>query len=291
MIDYIKIDPILPVELWCAIPVNKFLKVDASTGEVIREEAVYKNLSMTYYPSGRLILKGSIHKSFNNGFNHNDFTYNDLNRHLNELSEFFGFDLFKCELRNVEYGVNIIPPIPSRKIIDGLLFFRTTEFKDLDYQGKGICRKAEFQRYQIKCYDKKAQYLRKGLTLEAEILRFEIHVSKMDYLKMTNIVRIEDLLQPSNLKELRRDLINKWNGCLFFDPTVKAKMSDDQFDLSRWKNASYFRSLREVKGGQKKIMKELESFEKYMQANSEKIKQHVSDLIECKWNQLSGLPH
>jgi hypothetical protein len=291
MIDYFKIDPILPERIWKNIPLRKILIVDSDSGEVIREEAIYKNLSMAYYPSGRLILKGSIHKSFNDGLNHDDFTFDNLNAHLKEISKFLGFDLFKCELRNVEYGVNINPPILSRKVIDGLLFFRTTEFKDLAYVGRGICKKAEFQRYQIKCYDKKAQYTRKGLAIESEILRFEIHVSKMDYLRMTSINKIEDLLHHDKLKELKVDLLNKWNGILFFDPTVKPKYCNHQDILNSWSNPNYFRALREMKGGHRKVMKEIERLGCYMLENSDNIKQRVSDLIENKWNQISGQHH
>lgn len=288
MIDYIKIDPIVPREIWGAMALKKFLKIDAETGEIIREEATHKNLEMAYYPSGRLILKGSIHKSFNRGFNHDDFIISNLRSHIIELNSFLGIDLFRCQLRNVEYGVNINPPIHSRKIIEGLLFYRSTEFKDMNYMSKGICRKAEFERYQIKCYDKRAQCLGHGIKIEPEILRIEIHVNRMDYLGSTGIATLGDLFYATKLDELREDLLAKWMGCLFFDPTVTPGKPGDQNRLNQWSNAGYFRALREAKGGMKKVMREIKAFDEYMITHSENIKQKVALLINAKWNQLSN---
>ena len=76
--------------------------------------------------------------------------------------EIFKFDFSECRLQNLEFGVNITPPIRTTDIHNNLLIHKNKKFKDIDVFGKrGNYRQFRHQRYLVKAYDKFAQYLAK----------------------------------------------------------------------------------------------------------------------------------
>ena len=121
-IDFIKCQIIkLNPELLFKNPILDFRSlVNRDTGEFKpKRVATYKNIKITIADSGFIELSGSIHKYLNDGIhNYNDFTYTDYKVALNRTYEDFGIMPENMWIQNLEYGVNIIPPIKSSLILN-----------------------------------------------------------------------------------------------------------------------------------------------------------------------------
>ena len=108
-----------------------FDKVNNKTGELSTyQNAFYKGLEFKiYYPTdthknGRITVEGSLHKYWNNGaHNFNDFNINSIDEVRQELEDIFNIDFKNCILKQLEIGVNILPPVPTKKILNALLIF------------------------------------------------------------------------------------------------------------------------------------------------------------------------
>ena len=78
------------------------------TGEVCTMYAKYQGLHFIQQGGKRWIIKGSLHKFYNEGrHNANDFTYRMLLIALARLEREFGLCLERCYLENLETGVNL----------------------------------------------------------------------------------------------------------------------------------------------------------------------------------------
>ena len=123
--------------------------------------AEYKGLKIIMYDSGYIEIQGSIHKFKNGGLhNYDDFTLADVIAVINEIEQFLKISFAECRLKNLEFGVNITPPIRTKDILNNLMCYRHNKFKDVSIRS-GNFKEAEFQQYSIKVYDKYAQYRKK----------------------------------------------------------------------------------------------------------------------------------
>ena len=231
-------------------------------GETDRLYFERENIEIDCYKSGRTILSGSLHKYANKGFhNHDIFTHQKYLNALERLRIDFAIKPDNLYILQLEYGVNIQPPIKSKKILDNLLLYRN---KETDKREKGFYRNFNHYNYEIKPYDKAKQY-----KLNREVFRFEI--------KQKNWSRIRSQTGIKTLADFNHfdksffvdNLISKWNEIVFFDPTMKNIGS-----YIRYSNSNFWINI-----SKKQVYKHKNKLNQLNQTKGQNIKLQISNEI------------
>jgi len=216
------------------------------TGEIKEYNAYTDGLTFQIINNEHLNVSGSLHKYWNSTKrreeqNYNDFTFSDLTGTVLELYERFGIPPGRAIIENIEYGVNIIPPIPVKEILRSVI----------NHKGKPFNRKrslsmnyleCEHRQYYVKFYDKGGQY-RQG-----NILRFEVKTRKMESIRITRIKTLSDLTKHHYLQCLGIILTSTFNDLLFYDYTIpdtgiKAR---ERLILTQGQNPGYWLEYKET---------------------------------------------
>lgn len=236
-----------------------------------------------------LEIVGSIHKYFNNGnHNYNDFSYQNIQFVLNDLEQRFGLKLNACYIHNIEFGVNIIPPIETIKILKGLLSHRTTPFKRISMDSADYYQAKHKNYYFIKIYDKAKQFREKGFKIKKETLRIELK-----YVKMENIIRLlkkrglinrnvltlQDLYNINVLHQMGVILLEKWKEILFYDPTIFIKYPNrnQKLQLANYSNPLFWEKLNK-----RKRYREKQKLKDITDKHSKGIQSQIHTLIKNK---------
>lgn len=279
------------------------LKFNELDGVIIDEPrtAEYKGQYFTI-KNNNVKLKGSLHKYHNNGsHNYNDFNYLDLTNVIFDLSNKFNLNPGNTYLNNLEFGVNILIPVKPEEFFKYVINYKGTPFQKFNIIGaKGIeCIMSNFV---IKMYDKGHQYNQPG-----KLLRFEIKVFKMQYLKdkKINIKTLADLLNIDELNNLKRILKDVFNDILIYDYSINQKNlnAKERLILSQGNNPKYWEKLKpdsknfendnkdkEYKKQRKKYYRELNNFKKLISKYSTStLQKDISNLSEQKCNQLLNI--
>ena len=254
MIDYINalITGINISELEINSNLNFCYEVNPRTGEMRTKKrnnknaipfrnAYFKGLEFKIYDSGSVYVNGSLHKFWNSGgHNYNDFDLVSLHQVLAEIQQTFNIKPHQFILRQLEIGVNIIPPYATETILKHCFLHGTQLFKWVHVSDEGKYIQAVHSQYIIKIYDKARHYRNKGFTIEhPEILRFEIKYKKLEKLKKSSIYTIQDLINYG-LQNFVDELVNQWRKVLFYDITIK----HDSKSLLNYKNPLYWHELK-----------------------------------------------
>lgn len=243
MIDFVKIEirGINITELY-KNPLLDFNKpLNLNSGEIIDyATASYRGLKFIIKKSKYVELQGSLHKYWNGGsHNANDFTFISLQNVIADIKKKFDLNLNTCILRNVEVGINIIPPITTKSLIRCVLLHRDKKFKEVSINKANYTRVIH-NRFTVKAYDKKIQYPQ--LIKSDSLFRFEIKHTKMIDLNKKGIETLEDLSQIENLKLLSLILIDKWDEILVYDNSIESN-NNLKLEYANWKNSNYWETL------------------------------------------------
>lgn len=231
--------------------------VNRETGEFKpRRVAYHKNLKFTIHDSGLMELSGSIHKYFNEGLhNHNAFSYSDYKSALKRIYEDFGIAPENMWIQNLEYGVNITPPINCNLILNNSFLHKKLPIsKPLNNQNGHYIQANHKGNYLLKVYDKAKQYRPIYNELKnTEILRIEIKQIRWSKYRKGGIRTLEDF-NTSDKTIFINDLINKWGQLVFFNPLSQNKNYSNPFsNFNYWisllkKNPNeLYRKIRELK--------------------------------------------
>ena len=211
----------------------------------------YRHLEFKLYPSGRLIIKGSLHKYYTNGINYNDFKYSQIVEAILDLKSTFGFCLDRLRILNMEFSVNVIPCIPSRMIIKGIMFYkgrgsRLGKFvEDPNVKGLKTCRLS--QAY-IKIYDKKSQVNH----LKNELMKIEIKYMRNSPISAMGITNVSDLLNKQLSTIMSKALLNMLKGLFIYDHTMDDKYLDCANE-SKWEKIAIEKHRNTLRNGRKKL--------------------------------------
>jgi hypothetical protein len=187
----------------------------------------YKNLYFTKYQN-RLEITGSIHYFFNNGLhNANDFYISDCISSIKELQDAFNLDLDKCFLINLEYGINVVPTISIKELINNLIyhdkrqFVRPTKFDFYKIAGKTTYK-------QIKAYNKGVQFPQ---YCDVNTFRFEVKTKQAKFINSLGLYTLNDLTIIDNYELLIDSLLKEWSSVLLFDntSTIDSKFLNTNF--------------------------------------------------------------
>jgi hypothetical protein len=191
--------------------------------KTVYRQAFYKGLDFKIYnitkltPYNRITIEGSLHKYWNNGaHNFNDFNISAIIDVQKDLKDKFNIDFVNCILRQLEIGINILPPEITKQILRYCLLHKTSELKSTYTKDEGNYKQTKNQRHFIKLYDKRTHYVNKGFEIDAEIFRIEKKWSKMVELNNKGIYTLNDLIKH-DLLNFKSDLLNLWNDVLFYD--------------------------------------------------------------------------
>jgi len=190
--------------LWNEHPNLKFsYLVDEDSGEKIgSRKASYKGLDFIIEPKGKVKIKGSIHKFFNDGaHNANRFTFDNFLEAVSRLSE-FGVIPDKAILRGFEIGLNLDTTsckIDNKTFLDSILYCRGVRRSDMDINGEsGNGYKFKTTNTKYKFYDKSAQ----SQIHHVDLLRIETKFTRMRAVENFKIRTLADLMDKEKLSKL-----------------------------------------------------------------------------------------
>lgn len=233
----------------------------------------YENIIMKVYESGRIYLSGSLHKFYNNGLhNYNEFNQSEYFQTLERIKSIYGIEAYNIRIIQLEYGVNILPPIPTPDILNNLI-----QHKNKDFEQKiSNYYQCEHANYIIKVYNKALQYRCKD-----EILRIEIKQTNWSEYRKKGFTTLHDF-NKSNKYQFVNNLLTKWNDIIFYDPT--------NILLEKWGKYSHLNFWRELRTKSPPTQKKHR--DRIRKLNSNKglnIQKLVSDEVIKSINKLQGV--
>lgn len=244
-IDFIKCRIInFDAELLINNPLLDFRsKFNVLTSEIsTKKVAWYKGIKITIADTGFIEFSGSIHKYLNNGFhNYDDFTYSDYKIALNRIFEEFNILPENMWIQNLEYGVNITPPINSQLILNNCFLHKRQPISKPINNNNGHYIQAEHKgNYYLKVYDKAKQYRPTNIGLICqEILRIEIKQIRWHKYRKNGISTLDDFNKTDKYQFIF-DLINKWEEIVFYNPII-----DESSFGEYYSNSNYWINLLE----------------------------------------------
>jgi len=258
---------------------------------VIDDEIFYEK---TFHKSLKIIIKknniqldGSIHKFHNQGIhNYNDFNFIQIQNTIKELKKNLSLNPYKTRLNNVEFGVNVITSFKPKVFLERLIMHKGKGFNK-DKKKNIYYRQCEHEQYIIKIYDKGLQF-----KLSQNIMRFEIKVTTMQFLKGIGLNYLSDLNNKEIFLKLGEILNQIWNEILFSDLELDINKlnSKENILFVNGKNPMYWESLYESakKSGSQKGKRDraLNDFKKIIEKYGDGIPKEIGISIKNKWNEL-----
>ena len=172
----------------------------------------YKNLYFIKHQN-RLEVSGSIHYFYNDGLhNADDFYIEYCINAINQIKDLFSIDLNKCQIINLEYGVNINPIINVTDLIHNLVYHEKRQFtRPTTHFSFKLAGNEAYK--QIKAYDKSVQFPH-----ECEnTFRFEVRSRQSKFIHSLGLFTLNDLTLLENYNILIASLLKEWDNVLLFD--------------------------------------------------------------------------
>lgn len=290
MIDGVKILCNTPPSVWTNNPRLSFRSlVDTKTKEALHNNkhantnglflSIIEGQGVTYCN-----LRGSVHKYYNNGeTNATDYKINDFITTTQLLNNNLSVKPENATLRGFEFGVNIELPFDISHIYEAVKAYKKHIFGINEIRGRRNGIRADFQQYKIKIYDKGQQ--EKGK--KSRLMRFEVVVKKMAFVKHLGIKTLADLQNPAVWVELSKILLEVWEDIIFIDTFLNYKQMTNhkQKKYLRFFDTHYWANLN--KNVYHKSKKELEKMQSLYGGEINQ-KQVVRSLLYAKLQTLSG---
>ena len=215
-----------------------------STGEVKQGKSKYpiaKYHSLVFEDKGSVIeVRGSIHKMLNQGqHNHDQFGLSSIHLALYKLADQLSVVTNTAELKNIEFGVNLIVGFEPKNFLNSIIVHKGRMFT-LRTERNMQFRECIHSQYYIKVYDKGLQF-----SLNSQILRFELKYIKMEKINELGIKYLSDLLDPKKLEKLQNVLLNVFDEILIGDINTNAKTlsTKDQVLFANGHNPNFWDSI------------------------------------------------
>jgi hypothetical protein len=219
MIDFIRLD--LPPGTLDDCPVLTLPSViDLGTGEECSpwRETEYEGLKVRVHSNGRTILEGSLHQYWSKTHNGGEFPAWAVNLAIQQLSEKLDFDPEQARILSMEFGVNIPLQSSAKDLLQRAVLHKTDPLDLKTFGSKGYFREATKQQYYFKLYDKALQLIDLGFPDPGPLLRVELKVRKLEYLKEAGVNTLADLTKPSALLVMGQLLTHNLEQVLFAAP-------------------------------------------------------------------------
>ena len=205
----------------------------------------YKNLYFIKHQN-RLEVSGSIHYFYNDGLhNADDFYIEYCINAINQIKDLFSIDLNKCQIINLEYGVNINPIINVTDLIHNLVYHEKRQFtRPTTHFSFKLAGNEAYK--QIKAYDKSVQFPH-----ECEnTFRFEVRSRQAKFIHSLGLFTLHDLTLLENYNILIASLLKEWDNVLLFDTSknIDAKFFNSVFweDILKNGNRNKFNNQKKL---------------------------------------------
>lgn len=230
------------------------LPVSVKTGEVLRKRMFVKHRELVFSVSpdysrkqsfGRCQLRGSLQKFLSKGANNRPFTHAELCQTVDILKADYSVKPETATLHGVEFGLNLrLDGYTAQQFINALVCLPTVEAND--WRNKTAVIGKEFTRaqYGLKIYDKGKQ----SGTGETDVLRVEMKVNRMQFLKKYGIANLSDLTDAEKVAPLGAVLLRVFNDLIIYDGSIdREKLSyaereklDEFRNAETWLKAPYW---------------------------------------------------
>lgn len=237
-----------------------------------KETKRYKNLYFIKHQN-RLEVSGSIHYFYNDGLhNADDFYIEDCISAIIQIQNVFNIDLNKCQLINLEYGVNINPLINVTELIQSLIYHEKRQFtRPTTYFSFKLAGNEAYK--QIKAYDKGVQFPQQC----ENTFRFEVRSRQAKFIHSLGLFTLQDLTNISNYDVLITSLLKEWDNILLFD---LSKDIDTKFiNTSFWEDILKNGSRNKFNNQKKLYYRKLGT--NNLQANIRKIIERRTKYLKC----------
>lgn len=262
--------------------------IDEATGEIPKnnKHANINGLHLSIVQSEKDIfcnVRGSLPKYYTKGeTNAQDYDFNDFLTTCEQLQEYLKIEPNKATLRGFEFGVNINLPFDFANVLECIKSYKMHSFGTYTEKGKDLGVYFDFQQYRVKIYDKGRQETGK----KSRLMRFEIEVRKMNWVKKLNIKTLSDLQNTHVWAELSKILLTVWNDIIFIDKSLKYKLmtNHEQKKYLYYFNTHYWTNLNKKQYfTAKNHLNKLQ----YLYCGKENTKQIISSLIADKCQRLA----
>lgn len=276
--------------------------VNLQSGEIVparngynKQMADIKGMKLEYIQNTKterkfFELSGSIHKYFHEGMNYKDYTLNELEQSINDISDILNINPTETKIHRIEFGVNITLPHLTQMVLNSIVTCKGKPHELRRYEGKGFMKLFQFAQYHVKVYNKGLQYPNAG-----NLMRFEVKVNRMDYLlkKGVKIESLADLLNSDILHQLRNLLKHNIENLLFTDYRINPKdikNKRERFLLTQGMRSEFWEEYKQShtnKAYYKKLKRFREIVLKYAPGN---LHSEIQELILQKWDLLNSTP-
>lgn len=180
-------------------------------------------------------LRGSFHKYHEGGGNVGDFTLSQFVRTVNEVCDLLRLHPSSVTVCNVETGVNIIPPMPTREVLARIIMHKGACPSHMKGARTGHGIVLDHTAFGFKCYDKADQN-----GMDSALLRFEVVDRKMAAVKAAiwpdrkdrRTITLADLFDPSVLRALHTLALRRFDELLIVEPGLNTDgLSERDRDL------------------------------------------------------------
>lgn len=188
----------------------------------------------------------SPHYHYNNYLhNGNDFAPQQCIKTIIEILEYIRIkpdEMNALKVVNIEFGLNIIPEIDIKKLIDNILYFRKTPFV-IPNPETPYFKITDATTYKnIKAYAKGLQFAEfPQYGIDLNTFRFEVKSKKSANIKPYGIDSVTDLLNLNTYKRLSQEIINEWENVLITTETTDLRhLKPDEVQFIRNANKPNF---------------------------------------------------
>lgn len=210
---------------------NGAIETLGNRGEIKRKAEQHGLKFIIYSVSGRIEIKGSLHKFFNSvtkGIegNYDLFSFYNAVQAIKLLNTMYKIEPTETKVHNLETGLNFtLDNLMASDTLDYFIAFKNKSFNRMNISssnGKGL--DVYFSQYGIKVYDKGLQY-----NLTDEILRFEIKYIKMQ--KLDNVLSLSDLMNVNIWIRLSEKLRESLKEVIYTDKFASNDLTKPECNL------------------------------------------------------------
>ncbi|HOY32462.1 MAG TPA: hypothetical protein PKW80_11330 [Bacteroidales bacterium] len=238
--------------------------------------------------SNWLDITGSITKHWYHE-NYTNLPYSDLCCAIHSLADTLNKRPNELFLRSFEFGLNIhmFKNKSALELTELALNYKNNFFENISNNNKypSIGIKCKLQEYEIKIYSKSIEY-----NLPFELLRCEIKVKKMRWVRKHQIETLEDLTNKDKLNALKHNLIDSINDITFYDDTIKTGLlipREHKLCLN-WQSEIYRKNL--LKYCPKKFEYQKTKINSILEKNGKMhLKRNIKEQITKSWENLLNL--
>lgn len=242
--------------------------ISEDTGEVLSHSLEYEPFDIDFVEGKVLVatIRGSLHKFWTGGNNDTLFTFAQVRKAVESLAWKFNVDLQMPCLQRLEFGVNIHAKSPET-IIDAAVL----------YNGRGPHQNVRDKKHYYKVWkftDYSVKLYRKG----PSIVRFEVHVNRLRWLKGVRIRSLDDLRRKDVFAKLLYHLISDADDFLFVptrNDTLPTEIREKwalMRDVSNWVSLKPYEKTRQKQWVQEAINQyDLVSWTSYLKKSIQRL--------------------